>query len=124
MAQESVQLLAADGRTALGTADMTRTSPAMRKAWAIMVLVVGFAAGAASILIPILHLFSTWILPLAAIVVARKIWRREFSITSLHGECPNCGQRISLGGRAMHNSPMQECPHCPAAFQVVPLRTK
>jgi predicted RNA-binding Zn-ribbon protein involved in translation (DUF1610 family) len=124
MAQESVQLVAADGRTTRGTADITRTSPAIRKTWAFVVLVVGFAAGAVSVLIPILHLFSTWILPLAAILVAREIWRREFSITSLQGDCPNCGSRITRGGRAMHNSPWQECPDCPAGLQVVPLSPK
>lgn len=120
MATEQVQLVAPGGQSAPASADITRPSQHVKMFWAVTVLVVGFGLGAASIIIPILHFFSTWILPLTAVLVARKILNSKFSVTEVRGTCPACGKELDLGDRSMPNSEWQHCPHCEARLQIVP----
>lgn len=79
---------------------------------AMIWLLVGFGGAAALIVVPVVHLFSTWILPLAGILGAINTVKTAKRVSHVTGACPACQGRLLLaGGRA--EFPMREsCEHC------------
>ena len=87
-------------------------SPAGRFCKAMLCLVGGVGLGAVLIVVPILHLITTWALPLVGVLGAIHILRTEATVREISGTCPACGVALHLqGGRAAF--PMREsCPDC------------
>ena len=67
---------------------------------------------AALIVVPIVHLFSTWALPLAGILGARNAIKTTKRVSHVTGQCPACkGKLLLAGGRAVF--PLRDaCEHC------------
>ncbi len=75
-------------------------------------LLVGFGGAAALIVVPIVHLFSTWGLPLAGILGALNTLKTAKRVSHVTGQCPACkGKLLLAGGRAVF--PLRDaCEHC------------
>lgn len=83
------------------------------------VYAVGGLLGAfACILIPIVHLITTWALPIAGVYLARRTLKREVLVYDIEGRCPACGKPITLAGGATNEPVWQACPECQAPLRV------
>jgi hypothetical protein len=84
----------------------------LRTVVAIIWLVVGFGGAAVLIVVPVVHLFSTWALPLAGILGAVNALKTHARVKHVEGLCPGCNGKLLLeGGRAIF--PVRDaCEHC------------
>jgi hypothetical protein len=108
----SLRLRLETGDTAAATGVFETYDTAPRVAKALGVLLAGVGAGAALVVVPILHLVTTWALPLAGLLACLRIWRTHARVHSISGACPGCQEPLRLeGGRAAF--PLREdCPAC------------
>ena len=120
MSKESIVIQAAAGEETAGEAEVVRYSTASRITQATLWIIGGLLGGTACIIIPVVHLFSTWGLPLLGIFMAVRTMRREVVIYEPTGTCPNCKGKIELAGGAANDPEWQVCPHCKTAIQVRP----
>src|SRR6187399_125714 len=88
MSEEIVCIQAPDGRQASGSAVFVHYSTGGRVTRAILYVFGGLVAGTACIIVPIVHLFSTWGFPLLGVVMAMRTMRRHFVIDRLDAVCP------------------------------------
>jgi len=105
--------------TAVGSADVQRRSSAQRAVRAGALVVGGLATGTICIVIPIVHLVTTWALPLLGVLLAVREMRREVVITRLEGQCPACEAMIDERDRGRDDPAVQVCPHCNRRLQIV-----
>ena len=115
---EAITFVSPDGTQAEGTADVIRYSPTSRAVRATLFVIGGLLGATACIVIPILHLFTTWGLPLLGIYMAVRTMRREVVLMDVHGTCPCCGKSIQLPGGAMNEPAWQACPQCQEPLQM------
>ncbi len=121
MAQEVVVLTDAAGASAAGAADdVVRYSDAFRYGLGTMWIVGGFLAAGACIVIPVVHLVSTWALPLLGIMLGMRTFKRRVILHDVKGECPACHQRIELVGGSIGDATWQKCPNCQAPLTIRP----
>jgi ribosomal protein S27AE len=120
--ERPVQLRNEAGATQPATGQWAEHAASERGLKAAVFGVGGFLAAAPLILIPVLHLITTWLLPLLGIVAAVGAWRTSARLTRVRGDCPSCSESIQLdGGRftaAMHDS----CPACSRLVFMAPLK--
>jgi len=84
----------------------------MRIVSALIWLGIGFGGALAFIVVPVLHLLTTWALPLAGLMGAWNSLRTVSRVSHLTGRCPVCqGKLLLAGGRAIF--PVRDqCEHC------------
>jgi hypothetical protein len=113
-----------DGKQAMWAAEVIRSTHAGRVTIATLYVVGGLLGGTACIVIPILHLFTTWGFPLLGILMAVRTMKRDVLIYQPEGPCPVCAEPIELAGGLPGDSSWQVCPECKAALHVrVPEQT-
>lgn len=120
MQRESIAIYGPDERVSHGEGDVARTSAPMRTLLTVMWAAGGIIGGTACIIVPVLHLITTWGLPLLGIVMAVRTWRREIVIYQPQGICPNCDEKFELHGGATNETGWQVCPHCNAQLRLQP----
>ena len=96
MATETVTLAQREGEPVSGTAEVTRYSAAARAARAWGLAIAGIVIGAASIVVPGVHLISTWLIPLLAIGLALYVRRIRARVGLINATCPSCGEPMSI----------------------------
>jgi hypothetical protein len=108
----SLRLRVETGETAAATGVFESYATGPRVAKSLGILLAGIGAGAALVVVPILHLVTTWALPLAGILGCLRIWRTHARVHSISGACPGCQEALQLeGGRAAF--PLRvDCPAC------------
>lgn len=119
MTRETVTLRSAEGAESEGTAEVVRPSGVRRAIVATVFVVGGIVGGLAFIIIPIVHLFTTWALPLIGVLMAIRVMRRELSIHRLDGVCPACRNEIHEYDRGGDDPAWQLCPRCDARLAIV-----
>src|SRR5690606_4394395 len=92
MASEAITLKSRDGDTVEGTAEVVRFGEASRMARAGALAFGGLVLGIASIVVPVLHFVSTWLLPLVGVLAAVHVYRTPLRISRVETSCPSCGQ--------------------------------
>src|SRR5262245_39595979 len=112
MPQESITLQAENGVTKPGRAEVFRYSNANRIIRASLWVIAGLFGGTACIIVPVVHLFTTWGFPLLGIFMAVRTIKREVSIHQVEGTCPICDQPIDIAGGALIDQEWQMCQHC------------
>ncbi|MHC5025091.1 MAG: hypothetical protein ACYTGG_14505 [Planctomycetota bacterium] len=119
MTREAVTVRAADSGSAAADADVTRYGSLERSLKAGLYIAGGLIGGAACIIVPVLHLVTTWALPLLGILAGVRAARVEAIIRDIRGRCPACDEPIELAGGSMGKEPMlAACPRCRAALEV------
>ncbi len=112
-------LRAQDGRTASAGAVIDRYPSGARIGTAVAFFVGGFMGAAACIIVPILHLITTWALPLAGILMGLRTLRIEHRLGRIAGTCPLCEQQIELRGGPVKASNWRVCPSCRKDVELV-----
>lgn len=118
MPKESIILEAPNGVETAGEAEIARYSIASRISQAALWVIGGLLGGTACIIIPVVHLFTTWGLPLLGVLMAVRTMRREVVVHQPEGTCPKCNEQIQLPGGAANDPEWQVCPRCKTTIQV------
>jgi hypothetical protein len=119
--QELVVFQSISGATRPGQADdVARYSEALRITIGVLYIVGGLLGGTACIVVPIVHLVSTWALPLCGILLGLRAFKRRVVVCRPAGICPSCNEPIELVGGSIDDLAWQVCPRCGAAVRVRP----
>lgn len=108
------------GQPTIGEAEVSRHSSASRITIATLWVVGGLLGGTACIIVPGVHLITTWGLPLLGIIMAVRTIRRDVVIHQPQGTCPSCGAGLQLPGGAVGDSGWQACPGCKTQLRIFP----
>ena len=83
-------------------------------------MVAGFVGGAACIIIPVLHLVTTWGLPLLGIVLGLRAYRTQATIEEGTATCPACDTPFELEPlNVAAEPPTVVCPACSQQVEIV-----
>ena len=84
----------------------------MRIVAVLLWLAIGFGGAVVLMVVPVVHLISTWLLPLVAVLGAFNALRTPRRVSHVTGRCPVCqGKLLLAGGRA--DFPVRDsCEHC------------
>lgn len=121
-ATETIQLRTRTGLGSTATATVTRRSGAFRVVRSLGIGVGGVVVGLATVVIPAVHLISTWAIPLAAIAIALVLLRQGPAVDTAAGPCPKCGAAIEVAGGTVADDLWVACPACaePLRFELTP----
>ena len=106
--------------TRAGVAHARPISDAARVGRAVAFLLLGLVGAVACLLIPVLHLITTWALPLAGAVAAAHALRTRVRVGAVRGECPSCGQEVDLEVASTTEAVQALCPGCRTLIEVAP----
>ncbi len=120
MKELALVLQAETGAQTEGTASIEHFSTPLRWVKATIFLFGGIGLGAALIVVPILHLVTTWALPLAGLIACISALRTRARLGDIQASCPGCKASFSHnGGRAVF--PMRiDCPDCRRPISIEP----
>ena len=121
MAEEAVLRLR-DGTEGTCQAEVTRYSSAGAAMRAAPIAIGGIVLGAASIVIPGVHLISTWLLPLIGVGVAFFVFRVRTVVGRVDATCPSCSKPFSVekAGTIDDDALWIRCPHCNSPLACIP----
>ncbi len=114
-----IELRAEGGELAPADATIERYPESKRIGKAVAFFAGGFLLGIASIVVPILHLFTTWMLPIAGIVLGRRALKIRRAFGPITGRCPLCEKPIELRGGPIKAENWRVCPECNKDLQVL-----
>lgn len=121
MSVEPIRLRASDGESGPAEAEIIRYGSVARIGRAIAFALGGLLGGAVCILFPVVHLITTWALPLGGIVLGLKALRTREKLVSLSGPCPSCQEKVQLFGGPVHGGKPRTCPRCRIALELLPV---
>ncbi|HWB20516.1 MAG TPA: hypothetical protein VG711_09470 [Phycisphaerales bacterium] len=84
-----------------------------------MYIVGGLIGGFMCIFIPLVHLVTTWLLPIGGIFLGYKTMLKKVQLYTPSGPCPNCGHAMQLGGGSIDDRAWQVCPACKAPIVII-----
>ena len=114
-----ITLRGAGGETASADATIERYPDAARIGKAVGFFAGGFLLGGACILVPVLHLVTTWALPLAGIILGMRTLKIDRAFGPITGTCPLCEKQIELRGGPIKASNWRVCPECGKDIEIV-----
>ena len=114
---ETLQLMTRDGRSSTAQGRVRRYSSGARFARAGAIVLTGFMLGGLSIFIPVVHLISTWLLPLLSLAMAWYFAAVRVVIGQVSGPCPQCGESLTVKGGAQASDLWVRCTSCATPFR-------
>ena len=108
----AIALVAESGAERPAEGTLVRQSDGARVGRAIALALGGFAGAMVCVVIPGVHLITTWLLPLLGLVAARQALRTRARIEGLRGQCPACNAAIELEGGRVTEPMFEPCPAC------------
>ena len=99
-------------------ADVARYSDAARLTIGTMWIIGGFLGALMFIIVPVVHLITTWALPLGGILLGLRAYKRRVVFYQVAGTCPACRESIELVGGSIDDADWQSCPKCGIALAV------
>ena len=120
MKELTLDFRAETGAVTDGSATIEHFSTPLRWVRATIFLVGGIGLGALLLVVPILHLITTWALPLAGAIACVGALRTRARLSNIQGSCPGCEAPFTHnGGRAVF--PMRiDCPSCRRPISIAP----
>jgi Mg/Co/Ni transporter MgtE len=100
------------GQAVTANGEVVRYDDAARVRRATVRAVGGLVLGAVSILVPVLHFFSTWGLPLLGFFLAFKAYTTRAVVKPLSCTCPACQAEVTVDGAALGGPMLTMCPKC------------
>lgn len=117
MPDQTITLKTRDGKTSSATGAVTHYSSAARAMRGGGVAVVGTVLGLLTIVIPVVHLISTWLVPLVSWVLGFYVYSIETVLGPVTGPCPACGEALELEGGILADDTWVRCGKCQAPMQ-------
>jgi len=112
MVTEAIHLHTRDHRVVDGEADLVRRGRGNRLARALVIAGAGILGAAVFVLVPIVHLFTTWLLPLLGLGLAVWVYRIAVVAKEIRGTCPDCGAEMRVKGGVLEDPTWIRCPNC------------
>lgn len=121
MSTGAVKLRTRQGATTDARAELIVHGRTRRLATAAAIVACGVTVGAATIVVPTVHLFSTWAIPLLSIGIAAWATRVRARLLGAQGPCPACGAHVELPGVGAvdDDAVWVRCPACKAPIEIV-----
>lgn len=121
MSSEQVTLKQRQGDPVEAMAEVVRYGPGDRTTRAGTIAGAGVVLGGLSILVPGVHLISTWLLPLLGLGIAAYYYRIRAKVDRITGTCPNCGEAMSIGevGTVTDEAVWVRCDKCSHPLELV-----
>ena len=116
--RENVSLSGRGGGAARGTAAVLRYTDADRLRRAVPIGVGGTLLGLCTIVIPGVHLISTWLIPLISLYVASYFYNRQGAIDDVQFTCPECDAASQSEGGAWEDPMWVRCSACSKPIRV------
>lgn len=116
--KEDITLEDRDGNSSPGKAVVHRYSTGQRLGKSVPIAVGGVLLGAASIVIPGVHLISTWAIPLLSFGIAWYFFSRIGAVEAVEGTCPACGASMGSDGGPWEDPMWVRCDQCNKPLQV------
>ncbi len=114
-----ITLRAEGGETAPAEATIERYPEVIRIGKAVAFFAGGFLLAVPCIFVPVLHLFTTWLIPIAGIVLGLRTLKIKQAFGPITGRCPLCEKPIELRGGPIKTANWRVCPECNKDLQVV-----
>lgn len=102
-------------------AEVIRYTDATRISRGVGAIAAGILFGGICIIVPILHLITTWALPLLGIAAGVYLLNTRYKVKGLRGECPACGKEVELSSGSPDGPVKAVCPKCRQFLEVVPI---
>ncbi|HHO50636.1 MAG TPA: hypothetical protein ENK18_07115 [Deltaproteobacteria bacterium] len=121
MSSEQVTLRQRKGEPVEATAEVVRYGSGERTTRAGSIAGAGVVLGGLSILIPGVHLISTWLLPLLGLGIASYYYRIRAKVGRITGTCPSCGEAMSISdvGTVTDEAVWVRCDKCSHPLELV-----
>lgn len=108
----ALQLRSESGAIAQASGEWRRYDVSERALRAGGLAVGGVLAATVCLFVPVLHLLTTWLLPLLGAVAAWNAWRTRERIRAISGTCPACTASVHLDGGRYQSGLRDACPAC------------
>ncbi len=119
--QEEVTLESQSGGATRAIAgEVVRRSNAVRGMMVAAYCLGGVLLMAPCILIPGPHMVLALGVPVVAVILAMRVWKRRELYFDIEGPCPACNAPIKLNGGLLSDRAWQVCPECSASLTVRP----
>ncbi len=115
---EEVILRARSGEHGPARAAVRRFNGGQRIGKAVPFAAGGVLLGAGSVVIPGVHLISTWALPLLGFGLAWYMYSRVGAVDAVEGDCPACGEAMRAEGGPWEEPMWVRCGRCNVPLQV------
>jgi len=100
------------GESCEGVGELREYGPLIRYSMSFGWLITALALATALLVIPVIHLITTWLLPIAGAVGFVSIIKTKATITKIKSDCPACKSAVLLrGGRDDHGL-RESCDEC------------
>ncbi|MBX2799901.1 MAG: hypothetical protein KTR31_19635 [Myxococcales bacterium] len=121
MTNETVTLKQRSGDPVEGTAVVTRYAATDRTTRAGAIALGGILLGGLSIVVPGVHLISTWLLPLLGLGIAAYVHRIHARVGTVRGICPSCGEDMAIEdtGAVADEAVWVRCDRCTHPMELI-----
>jgi hypothetical protein len=99
--------------------EIFRYSLSARLMRSVPIFIAAVILGAVSILIPAVHLISTWAIPLLGTGIAIFIFRTNAKLGNVTGTCPSCSKSFSEAAGPYEEPMWIRCPSCNTPLQII-----
>ncbi len=121
MPMERIVLRDAQGRVVTGRAEITRLSTRARWPVALGASAAGILLGGLSILLPGVHVVTTWLLPTVGVGLAATVLHVQGRVERIEARCGACHDGVDGAGRRWVRDPSRwrvRCRRCGHAYAV------
>ena len=100
------------GETTSGVGELREFSSPLRYAMSFGWLITAFVLAVVLVVVPVIHLLTTWLLPIAGLVGFVTIIQTRATITKIKSQCPSCKAAVLLGGGRAEAQMRDSCNDC------------
>ena len=95
-----------------GIGELREYSSLLRYGMSFGWLLTAFALAVVLVVVPVIHLITTWLLPIAGVVGFVSIIQTRATITKIKGQCPACNSNVLLSGGRAAPQMRESCDDC------------
>jgi hypothetical protein len=117
-ADEAGTLVARGGARSPAIVSVWRYSLARRLVPSVTIAVVGTAAGIVTVVVPIMHFMTLWLVPLLSIGTAIWLYRCKARVRLVTALCPVCSGQVAAGGGDWEEPMWVRCRACNAPLEL------
>jgi hypothetical protein len=100
------------GESNTGVGEFREYSSPLRYAMSFGWLLTAFALAIVLVVVPVIHLITTWLLPIAGVVGFVTIIKTRATITKIQSQCPACNSTVLLRGGRATDQMRESCDDC------------
>ncbi len=119
MTEQRVKVATRQGPSNEGTASVVFYGKGQRLVRAIAVLAIFLILAGAFVFVPIVHLITTWALPIAGLVGFWMLLRTKAVVKTIEGQCPDCSHTFAFKGGPMEEIMWYRCEECRLPLKVL-----